>query len=190
MNQRPKIDWDQARRRLEESRRALEETLAFDPARVQAAYRQRARRLAQPADPLRHVPMVRVLVFRAGGGRYGVELSALSEIVSKPRLARVPGAPPQLAGVIQVRGEIRPVWDFARLIGSAGTADGGGGAVLLVASASGQTGLRVDEVEEILEVRQADLAPPLEDRPHVKWITPELVAIVDPEELLKKEDIG
>jgi purine-binding chemotaxis protein CheW len=189
MNQRAKIDWEQAHRRLEESRRALEETLAHDPARVQAAYRERARRLARPADPLGHVPIVRILVFRAAGGRYGVELAALSEIVSKPRVARVPGAPAQLAGVFQVRGEIRPAWDFARLIGSAGAA-GDGGAVLLVASAAGEIGLRVDEVEGIMEIRRADLAPPLEDRPHVKWITPELIVVVDPEKLLKKEDIG
>jgi purine-binding chemotaxis protein CheW len=189
MTERAKLDWERARRRLEESRMALEETLAPDAKRIEAAYLQRAKRFARPFDPLRHEPVVSVLVFHAAGGRYGVELSGISEILAGPRLARVPGAPPDLAGVVQVRGEIRPVWDYARLLGIPG--GGAAGAVLLISGTSGKAGLLVDDVDGIRELRQSDLGPPPEGRTHVKWITPDFITIVDPEQLFKsREDIG
>lgn len=210
MKNRAKLDWEGARRRLEESRAALEETLAPDPRRIEAAYRERARRLARPPDPGRDEPTLRVMVFRARGGLYGIELARVSEVVSNPRYARVPGAPAQLAGVIQVRGEIRPVWDFARLLGldggaespagavllvprasgMAGGAENQAGAVLLVPRASGLAGLRVDEVVDIRELRQAGLRQPAGARRHIKLVTPDFITVIDPDELWTNEEIG
>jgi purine-binding chemotaxis protein CheW len=189
MTVRTKLDWERARRRLEESRMALEETLAPDAKRIEAAYRERAKRLARPIDPLHHEPVVSVLVFRAAGGRYGVELSGVSEVLATPRIAHVPGAPAELAGVVQVRGEIRPVWDCSRLLGIPGGS--GAGAVLLVSRPSGGAGLLVEEIEGIRELRRADLAPPSQGGTHVKWTTPDFLIVVDPEKLIaNKEDIG
>ena len=63
------IDWENVRSRLRASERALEEALAEGPERIEAAYRQRAVRLAE--RQAEHEPAstgVPMLSFPAGAG--------------------------------------------------------------------------------------------------------------------------
>lgn len=46
---------------------------------------------------------------RAGAERFAIELTEILEVVRDAECAPAPGAPGQLAGVVNVRGEIRPV---------------------------------------------------------------------------------
>lgn len=57
------------------------------------------------------------LVFRVGGNRFALPIAAISEIIRPSGLTPVPGAPPWLAGVANVRGDIVPVVAIAGLLG-------------------------------------------------------------------------
>jgi purine-binding chemotaxis protein CheW len=60
---------------------------------------------------------LRTLTFSVGGEMLGIAASLVQEVVSLPRLARVPHAPAALMGVAQIRGTIVPVLSVASLLG-------------------------------------------------------------------------
>jgi chemotaxis signal transduction protein len=126
-----------------------------------------------------------VLVFRAGEERLALELSAVAEVVHRPACTPIPGSPPQLAGLIHVRGRIRPVWDLARLLGS--ERSGAPGAALLLRS--GNRALLVDAVAGIERLRADDCRHPEGGPRHVKAVTPELLTVLDAEHLFDEESL-
>ena len=61
--------------------------------------------------PIQHV------VFLVDGTRYALPLGAVREVVVQPEsLVRVPRAPPAVLGVVNLRGRVVTVVDFARLL--------------------------------------------------------------------------
>jgi purine-binding chemotaxis protein CheW len=50
---------------------------------------------------------------------YALELTAVREVVPAPEVTPLPGAPPALLGVFNLRGEVVPLFDTARLLGLA-----------------------------------------------------------------------
>ena len=58
------------------------------------------------------------LVFAVGSSLYAVPADTASEVVTVPSLTRVPGAPAHLLGVFAHRGEVLPVVDLTRLVGT------------------------------------------------------------------------
>ena len=65
----------------------------------------------KPADDLE------LLVFELAGVRYALELSAVREVVSAVMIAPLPDAPPVIEGIVDVRGEIVPVYDLRHRFG-------------------------------------------------------------------------
>lgn len=53
-----------------------------------------------------------VLVFVSGGQRYGLEVSHVVQIIEMVAFARLPSAPPVIAGVIDFRGQVIPLVDM------------------------------------------------------------------------------
>jgi purine-binding chemotaxis protein CheW len=155
------------------------------PDRMEAAYRARAARLARPPEAARDVEEIPILIFHLGERRYGLELSRLVEVIPHPRCTPVPGGPPQLAGVIQIRGEIRPVWELSRLLNLPDAPAEEPYSVLLLRNGPRHAGLRVNQVREVRLVRPEACAEP--DSPHLRWITSDSVAILDPDRLLKED---
>ena len=63
------------------------------------------------------------VVFPIGEDRYSVPTSAVREVVSEPRLTRLPTAPAALLGAFNLRGEVIPMFDTAALLGIGTLAD-------------------------------------------------------------------
>lgn len=57
-------------------------------------------------------------MFAVGSSLYAVPADTASEVVTVPSLTRVPGAPAHLLGVFAHRGEVLPVVDLTRLLGT------------------------------------------------------------------------
>src|SRR5262245_19784606 len=92
--------WHEVHQRLERIEAELAGALSPDPQAIDEVYRRRARLLSeQPADHRQSTTMP-VLVVGLGAERYGIELSALSEVFPYRGCTAVPGAPPLLLGVI------------------------------------------------------------------------------------------
>lgn len=107
----------------------------------------------------------RILFFRSGGERFAVDVLDLEEVVVGMEWTPVPLAPQGVAGVINHRGRIFTILDFAALCGLDGSAGAGGDAVLMH-HPDMSVGLNVSSVEGIWQVPLSlleDLEQPAEE---------------------------
>jgi purine-binding chemotaxis protein CheW len=79
------------------------------------------------------------------GRTYGCPLDAVREVLVAGPTARLPGAPPHVLGLLNVRGRLVTVLDLARRLHPESPA-AQGGHVLLVEVGGATAGCRVDEV--------------------------------------------
>lgn len=63
------------------------------------------------------LPHGQFLAFQIGPEEYGVGILKVREILKYDELTRIPGAPPAVRGVINLRGNVVPVIDLARKFG-------------------------------------------------------------------------
>lgn len=101
-----------------------------------------------------------LLVFTLAGTRLAMPTDAVAEIVFEPRLVRPPGAPPAVAGVMNLRGWLVPVVRLARLF-SLPPSPAGAFRPLIVLRRPAPWAVQVDEVADVVAVTDADLRPPL-----------------------------
>jgi purine-binding chemotaxis protein CheW len=152
--------WDEVHRRLHEltdaAQREQNEQSALD-----RVFAQRARRLAANRSELAEAhPGESVLSFRLGQERYGIALGDLAEVLPLDKWVRVPGMPDHLLGVMNLRGEIRPVLNLHRLLSIADSAPATEQLVLFLRGRGQEVGLRIDAIDSIAPVDLAALSLP------------------------------
>ncbi len=84
---------------------------------VAAVLRQRARALAQPAEAAPLPDGLELLVFRVGSERWAMETRHVREVLPLRGLTPLPGTPPFVHGIVNVRGRVSAVLDLRRLFG-------------------------------------------------------------------------
>jgi len=177
------VNWEQVRSRLRASEEALEEALRAGPQRIQIAYRQRAVRLAKTqASPTAVSPGLPVMIFRLARERYAIELKDLAEVLPFIRCTPVPGAPTQLLGVINLRGELRGVLDLSQLLALPESESTESGFILILRSGLG-VGLKVDSIEELHEIRPEELTRPMQAN-YLKGLASDTLPLLDVDILL------
>jgi len=96
----------------------------------------------------------RLLVFRVGAERFGVELQAVDEVIDAPTVQTIPDAPATVLGVATIRGELVTVYDPRPLLRVEGTLDG---AALLFVRDGRRVGLAIDDVYDAIRIEDGDL---------------------------------
>jgi purine-binding chemotaxis protein CheW len=94
------------------------------------------------------------LIFTVAGERYALPLQELAEVLPFQGCTPVPGSSPSILGVMNLRGEIRPLIDLACVL-SAGTALDSGAVLVLRRPLA----LKVDRIEDLREIRREELNP-------------------------------
>jgi purine-binding chemotaxis protein CheW len=100
------------------------------------------------------------LAFQLTDETYAVPIEKVREIVKVPALTEVPRAPKELLGVMNLRGEVLPVYDVrARLLLTSGIAAVSGpeatgpkARIVLVRSEAGDAGILADGVEGVVRL--------------------------------------
>lgn len=178
-----RIDWKEVHRRLARSEVLLEEALTPVPRRVEEILGRRATRLAsRPVARDSASPALRVMVLRLGVERYGIETKDLAEVTPLAGCIPVPGSMHHILGVIQLRGELCAVASLCKLIGVEETGAGASSVVVLLRSSMGRVGLKMDGVEELLEVRPEELVSA--DQRYLRGLAGKLV-LLDVEAVVK-----
>lgn len=102
----------------------------------------------------------RSLVFRVAGRAYACDVAAVREVVPLDRVTRIPGAPADVLGLINVRGSIVTVVNATALLhagdAAIGAAAGSGGAntmVMIVDAGSRGVGLAAECVADVRALR-------------------------------------
>ncbi len=96
--------------------------------------------------------------FEVGGTSFLAAASEVQEIMTAPRPVPVPLAPPAIAGLINLRGQIMPVVELGRLLGEAERPDAPLGVV--VRAGTEAFALLVDAVHDVVEISPTMLHPP------------------------------
>jgi purine-binding chemotaxis protein CheW len=100
----------------------------------------------------------RLLVFRVGAERFGVELQAVDEVIDAPVVQSIPDAPATVLGVATIRGELITVYDPRPLLRVQGRLDeAGDGAALLFARDDRRVGLAIDDVYDAIRIEDGEL---------------------------------
>jgi len=97
------------------------------------------------------VPTRRLLAFEVGGTVLACDMESFREIVPSQRTTRLPGAPPTVCGLINLRGTIVTVLDGGIALGKPACARESG-LILLVDYLERLIGVGVDDVHDIHDV--------------------------------------
>jgi chemotaxis signal transduction protein len=117
-----RLDWEQARRRLERARHALTEERS--PERERAVLAERARALAVPHEAnVAPGSDADVVVFSLCGERFAVDAGHVIEAFELDAPTPVPGTAERLVGVVNHRGSVLGVFDLRPLLVADGTRD-------------------------------------------------------------------
>ena len=116
-----------------------------------------------------------LVVFSLGSEEYALPIGSVHEIIrfSEPR--SVASDVPWIRGVIGLRGKIIPIFDLAARMELEIAAESEAGKIVIVESGTGQVGIMVDEVEEVLTVSSEQL----EDVPSANSDSIEAIAKIE-----------
>jgi purine-binding chemotaxis protein CheW len=115
-----------------------------------------------------------LVVFSLGSEEYALPIGSVHEIIRYTEPRAVASDAVWIRGVIGLRGKIIPIFDLAARMGlqTAGTEPG---KIVIVESGTGQVGVSVDEVEEVLTIP----AEQLENVPSASSDAIEAIAKID-----------
>ncbi len=93
---------------------------------------------------------LRFCTFFVGGLWFGIPVESVREILREQTLTRVPLAPPEIAGLMNVRGQIVTVVDLSSILELLPRSAGQAAMNLVLSGESGAVSLLVDEVGELV----------------------------------------
>lgn len=192
------IDWNDVRRRLAERQRALQQAFAGEGPWADALLDRRTEelsRLGTPGDEERETGQL--LVASGTRLRYGIPLERLTRVLPVPQVAPVPGAPPELLGLIAVFGRVMRLFDADALCGEPAEADRGFGYAAVLRGGVRPVALRFLALEDAVPA-PAPAAPAVEAGgaadarpcPFIAMVTPARIAVLDVPALFTSLDIN
>jgi purine-binding chemotaxis protein CheW len=110
-----------------------------------------------------HAPATsgQLATFRLDGDLYGVEVEHVQEVLKSQGLTRVPLAPPAVAGLINLRGQVVTAIELRERLGRPPRPEGTDAVVIVVRLHGEAVSLLVDSIADVVDVEAKDFeAPP------------------------------
>ena len=102
---------------------------------------------------------LQLVTFGIGEEEFGVDILAVQEINRMMELTRVPQSPPEVEGVINLRGKIIPVLDLRKRFGLSTTEHSEQSRIIVVEVQARTLGFIVDRVHEVLRIESSIVEP-------------------------------
>lgn len=100
-------------------------------------------------------PTIKLVIFVLGDDWFAFQGEAIKEVLADNTVYFLPGCPASLEGVINVRGDIESVIRLRAILRLPEKPAGQGSRILLGQGATMRSGIRVDRVEEVMDVPQS-----------------------------------
>lgn len=104
--------WAQLRERLADFERRIDQEFAPDPGEHQERLLQRTREWARSVEEARPDSLIELLSFTLGEELYAIETGHVGAVLPLPHFTPLPGTPPFVLGIVNVRGQIVSVLDL------------------------------------------------------------------------------
>jgi purine-binding chemotaxis protein CheW len=185
------VDWAELQARLARLA-ASSEAGARSPVRAAALLDERARALARASQESQaRTETIAAVIFEIAGETFALATKFVGTILGSAEVSPVPLAPAVLVGLTNLRGEVVPVFDLARLFGLA-TSEGGSDARRLVVLGEERVELAivVDRALDVRPIAPAELVEaPDEGRlgSLVRGLTADAIVVLDGQALLADE---
>lgn len=101
-----------------------------------------------------------LLIFQVGVHTYGIQIGQVREVVGWRPATPLPGAPPTVQGVMDLRGQVVPIVDMGERFGVPRSQPGQAARIMVVDLGGRQVGLVVDEVSGVGHLSAGGLEPP------------------------------
>jgi len=96
--------------------------------------------------------LMELATFQVGEALCGMEIQQIQEINKLPQITKVPHAPQDILGILNLRGQIVTVIDLAQRLGLGATENTPQSRVIIVNTAGGKVGLLVKRIHDVVEV--------------------------------------
>jgi purine-binding chemotaxis protein CheW len=110
-------------------------------------------------------PMLKLVIVSVGEQGFAFHGDKIVEILADCPVYFLPGCPDSLEGVINVRGDIESVISLRSILAQPESAPGPDSRILLARTAAMRSGVRVDRVDDVLDVPLSAILPPLTTLP-------------------------
>lgn len=111
--------------------------------------------------PHPHDTLTELATFQVGQALCGMDIHRIQEIILLSQYTRVPQAPTDVLGILNLRGQIVTIIDLARRIGLGASVPTDQTRVIIVNTPGGKVGLLVHRISDVVQVdrREAEPAP-------------------------------
>lgn len=162
---------------------------------VREILRRRARELAKtPETEVGGARLMEILEFSLGPERYAFETSFVREVFPLTEITPLPGVPPYILGVVNVRGRILSVMDIRRLLEFGNVGLTNLNKAIILHNGDMELAVLADEVAGVYAIdgdegqrALATLSGRREE--YLKGVTQDRVVVLDAEKLLASEDL-
>jgi purine-binding chemotaxis protein CheW len=136
------------------------------------------------------------VTFRLEDETYGINVMQVQEVLPMTDIAPVPGAPPFVMGIINLRGNVVTVIDTRMRFGLSSREIEEGGRIVVIEAGDQVAGMLVDSVAEVIEVRttEVDVAPGVGNEESARYIygvvsrDEQLLILIDINKMLTSEE--
>lgn len=195
-NSRPQesvsVDWEEVNRRLRRARSAVDEALNPSPEEGYRILKARARELAQEAGEESGAgKRAEVVELFIAGERYAVESGYVGEVYPLKEMTNLPGTPPFILGITNVRGRVVAVNDLRRFFGLPETPAAESSKLVILRHSEIEVGVLADAVLGVRSLPLTELQAPLAGggAKYLRGITADRTALLDAEKILTDESI-
>lgn len=141
-------------------------------------------------------PVLQWVTFRLDNETYGINVMQVQEVLRYTEVAPVPGAPPYVLGIINLRGNVVTVIDTRLRFGLAQTETTDQTRIVIIETENQVVGILVDAVAEVVYLRQSEIetTPNVGNDETAKFIqgvchkNEELLILVDLEKMMSDEE--
>lgn len=141
-------------------------------------------------------PVIQLVTFRLAEETYGINVMHVQEVLRITEIAPVPGAPPYVLGIINLRGNVVTVIDTRSRFGLPLGETDDSSRIVIIESEKQVVGILVDSVAEVVELNQSEIdsAPNVGNEESSRYIQgvanrdDDLLIVVDLNKLLTEEE--
>jgi purine-binding chemotaxis protein CheW len=114
--QKKKVNWDEIKSRVNAMQDTLDKKNFLSPEEKRSILKARAQALAaEKKDETAQKEFIEIVVFRLASETYGIENSFIREVYPLKDYTPLPGTPPYVLGIVNVRGQIISIIDLKKL---------------------------------------------------------------------------
>lgn len=157
-----KVDWEAIRRRLEGAQAAIERKWTPTAAERDQILKARAIVLArEPEEKPAAEEYIEVVEFLLAYERYAIESRYVREVYPLKELTPLPGTPPFVLGIVNVRGQILSVIDIKKFFDLPGKGLTDLNKVIIVRTDEMELGILADDILGVRSIPLEEIHPPL-----------------------------